>query len=205
MKRIIITFFAFALITTLSYVQATGQQPAASRCSLTESNSPGVRGIKLGMSTEQLLALFPGSSKRKEIKDALERAKTSASGEPVYLSFYPAIDASGDRFAGVDSVSVGLYKGRVIDFNLQYVGPTWRNIDEWVGKLSETLNLPGAQEWTVGPYENPNKVLSCSGIQIEALIQGGGGSVRIRNADYLKGAEDRANAGEERKRRDFKP
>jgi hypothetical protein len=157
------------------------------------------------MSLEQLLALFPGSSKRKEMKDAIDRAKSANSGEVVYLSFLPATDASGDRFAGIDSVSAGIYKGRVMDFSVVYVGPTWRTIDEWVMKLSESFNLPGVQEWMVGPNENPNKVLKCGGIEIEAAIQGGGGSIQVRNTESLKGMQERDIGEEERRRRVFKP
>ena len=202
MKRMVLAFFAFAVITIPAPVQVAGQQPAQSRCSLTETSSPSVRGIRLGMNTEQVLALFPGISKKNEMKDAVEKAKTATRDETVYLSFDPATDASGDKFAGVDSVSVGLSKGRVVDFSVQYGGPSWRTVDEWVGKLSESFNLPGAQNWAVGPNESPNKVLKCAGIEIEAAIQGGGGSIRIRNT---AGAEERPAAGEAKKRREFKP
>ena len=205
MNRMAMTFFTLSLITIPAYVQAISQQLAQSKCSLTEANSPSVRGVRLGMSTEQLLRLFPGSSKRKEIRDALERVKAATSGETVYLSFDPATDAGGDKFAGVDSVSAGLYKGRVVDFTVLYFGPTWRTIDEWIARLSEALNLPGGPEWAVGPNETPNKILKCKGIEIEGTIQGGGGSIRIRNTEYLKEPEDRTNAVEERKRREFKP
>lgn len=205
MNKITITFFTLALLTIPVYGRAIEPQPVQSRCSLTEANSPTVRGIRLGMSLEQLLGLFPGSSRRKEMKDAIERAKATSGGEVVYLVFDPATDASGDRFAGVDSVSAGISKGRVADFNVLYVGPTWRTIDEWVAKLSETFSLPRAQEWVAGPGESPNRMLKCGAIEIEAAIQGGGGSIRVRNTESLKEAQDRATTEEERRRRAFKP
>jgi hypothetical protein len=205
MKKMSITFFTLSLLAIPAYGRAIDPQPAQSRCSLTEANSPDVRGVRLGMSMDQLLALFPGSSKRKEMKEAVERAKAAAGSEVVYLTFDPALDAPGDRFAGVDSVSAGIYKGRVTDINVLYVGPTWRTIDEWVAKLSEAYNLPGMQEWVIGPNETPNRMLKCAGIEIEAAIQGGGGSIRVRNTETLKGAQERAIADEERRRRTFKP
>jgi hypothetical protein len=204
MNKFFITFFTLLLLMIPVYGRAIEPQPVQSKCSLTEANSPSVRGIRLGMNLEQLLALFPGSSRRKEMKDAIERAK-AATGEVMYLVFDPATDASGDRFAGVDSVSAGIYKGRVTDFNVLYVGPTWRTIDEWVAKLSETFSLPRAQEWMAGPNENPNRTLQCGGIEIEAAIQGGGGSIRVRNTENLKEMQDRTTAEEERRRRAFKP
>lgn len=206
MNKIVTTFFTLALITIFAYAQVTSQQPAQPKCSgLTKDNAPFVRGVGLGMKTEELLALFPGSNKRKEFKEALERVKAATFDETVYLLFDPATDASGDRFAGVDSVSVGLNKGRVVDFYLLYVGTTWRTIDEWIAKLAERLSLPGAQEWVVGPNETPNKILRCRGLEIEATIHGGGGSIRLRNTEILDGTEDRTNTAEEIKRRGFKP
>ena len=206
MNKRAMAFFTIVFVTISSGSLALSQ----SKCSLTEVNSPSVRGVRLGMSTEQLLALFPGSAKRwakepKKMRDAREKAMAATSSEPVYLSFEPATDAAKDEFAGVDSVSVGLYKGRVVDFSLLYVGAAWRTIDEWVAKLSETLKLPGAQDWMVGPSENPNKVLKCDLIEIEAAIQGGSASIRIRNTEYIKSIEERTNAAEEKKRRDLKP
>lgn len=205
MKKMSITFFTLSLLAIPAYGRAIDPQPAQSRCSLTEANSPDVRGVRLGMSLDQLLVLFPGSSKRKEMKEAIERAKAAAGSEAVYLTFDPAMDASGDRFDGVDSVSAGIYKGRVMDINVLYVGPTWRTIDEWVAKLSEAYHLPGVQEWVTGPNETPNRILKCGGIEIEAAIQGGGGSIRVRNPEPLKGTQERTVAEEERRRRTFKP
>lgn len=199
------------VLSTLVFVMlsAYSQALSQSKCSLTKDNSPSVRGLRLGMSTEQLLALFPGSTKRwakepKEIRAARDKAMATTSNEPVYLSLDPT-DAAKEQFAGVESVSAGLYTGWVIDFSVLYVGATWRTIDEWVAKLSETFKLPGAQDWGVGPSENPHKVLKCAGIEIEAAIQGGSASIRIRNTDVFKAMEESTTAAEEKKRREIKP
>ena len=205
MNRIAIAFSALALMTMPAYAQQPSppSQPLPqAQCGLTEATSPNVRGVRLGMTTEQLLALFPGSTRRRDFKDALERVKSARSDETARLSF-DAVDASGDTFSGVDSVALGLIRGRVTEFTIIYVGPTWRNVDEWIAKLSESLRLPGARRWAVGPNEAPSKVLKCTGIEIEAAIQGGGGSITIRGAEPKGG--DRRNPGEEKQRRDFKP
>jgi hypothetical protein len=156
------------------------------------------------MSTQQLLALFPGSSKRREMKGAVDMANAATGNEAAYLVFDPATDGDAKQFGGVDSVSAGLNKGRVVDLSVQYGGATWSDIDQWVAKLSESLKLQGAGDWTVGPSEKPNKILRCEGIEIEAAIQGGGSSIRIRNTEYGKAVADR-NAADEKKRREIKP
>jgi hypothetical protein len=200
MRKIAITFFTIA-----SVIFATSQAIGGQEISQTNCRPPELRGIGLGMTTEQVLALFPRGHKRREIQDAVEKSKSATGGQITYLEFAPATDGAGDGFAGIDSVMIGLNKGRVVDFAFQYVGQTWRSIDEWVTKLSETLKLPGSREWMVGPDEAPNKTLKCKGNEILAAIQGGGASIRVRDIDAIKETEDHANAKEERKRREFKP
>jgi hypothetical protein len=202
MKRIILSFFCVALTMSLAYVEVKAQQPAQSNCMLTTANSPAVRDIKLGMSVQQLLALFPAANKRKEIKDALDKARGTTGNEIVYLPFDPITDSSGERFSGIESVLVGVSKGQVVDFNVSYVGTTWRTVDEWIDKLSETLGLPKAKGWGFSPNENPSKILKCKGIEVEAGIQGGGSSIRVYSTEQMM--EER-KAGEEKKRREFKP
>lgn len=205
MKRIVISFFTLALTMIPAYPQMMIHQAAQSDCALSAANSPTVRGIRLGMTLQQVLALFPGSSKRQEIRSALDRAKAAAGNEAVYLLFYPATDGGGERLAGVDSILVGVYKDQVVDFSVSYVGPTWNTVDDWIEKLAETLGLPRSRAWAAGPSENPNKILKCKGVEIEAAVQGGGGSIRVRNTETNTGTTDRRDVGEEKKRREFKP
>ena len=202
MKRIVIGFVSLALITIPAYLTATSQ-PAQTKCSLTEADSPSVRGLRLGMTAEQVIALFPSSAKNKEMKAALDKAKSTTGSETVYLSFDPSTSTNKEKFAEVGSISVGLYKARVKELDVEYIGATWTTVDEWVAKLSETFKLPGLEAWVAGPSENPNKVLKCNGIEIEAATQGGGASIRIRDTAYSM--REGTNAGEERKRREFKP
>ena len=199
MKRTALVLFALASMM-ITDIQVTGRAFAQSRCSLTEATAPGIRGLKLGMSVEQVTALFPGSSKRKETKEALAKAK--AASEVVHVTFEPS-DSGKDQNADIVSFSAGFDKGRVIDLSVQYLGPEWKNVDEWIAKLSETLGLPGVNNWQPGPSETPNKVLRCSGIEIEAAMEGGGGSITIRSTENPNDSHDRAR--EEKKKRDFKP
>ena len=199
MKRTVLVLFALASMM-ITDTQLTDRAVAQSRCGLTEATAPGVRGLKLGMSVEQVAALFPGSAKRKETKDALAKAKSAS--EVVRVTFEPS-DGGKDQSADVASFSAGFLKGKVIDLSVQYLGPEWKSVDEWIAKLSETLGLPGVNNWQPGPSETPNKVLRCSGIEIEATVEGGGGSITIRSTETPKDAQDRAR--EEKKKRDFKP
>ena len=193
----------FVAMSVISY--AATPKPAQTRCSLTEATAPGIRGLRLGMTTDELLALFPGIAKKKDLKSVIEHATSTSAVDAAYLGFDPASDGDAQRFAGVDSVSAGVYKGRVVDFSVQYGGATWKNVDEWIALLSETFPAFRAQSWTAGPNEAPNKVLNCDEIVIEAAILGGGASIRMRSNAYIRGIEERARAAEEKKRQATKP
>ena len=171
---------ATLLMLLLVALPASSQTLGQSRCNLTQANAPSIGTLRLGTTTDQLISLFPASTKRKEIRDALEKAKAATTTEAVYMSFDTATDGGKDHFTGIDSVTAGVYRGRVTDFSVLYVG-TWGSIDEWVANLSQMLKLPAVRDWTAGPSENPNKVLRCEGIEIEATIQGGSATIRIRS------------------------
>jgi hypothetical protein len=96
-----------------------------------------------------------------------------------------------------------LNKNRVVDFTITYGGTTWTKIDDWAAKVAESFKLPGAAEWMPGPSENPNKVLRCAGVTIEAAIQGGGATIRVTSSELAM--HQASQADEEKKRREFKP
>ena len=205
MNKLAIAFSAVALVTISASSQASNPALAQTRCNLTEANAPSVRGLRLGMSTQQFLALFPGITKKKEMKDTIEKAKSTSAADPVSFGVDPITDGGGNQFAGIESVSATFYRGHLVDFTVQYGGASWRNIDEWVAKLAESFNLPRAQDWGMGPNESPNKIVRCEGIMIEAAIQGGSASIRVQSTGYLKDSDERAKASEDKKRQDFKP
>jgi hypothetical protein len=202
MKRLIIAFFTLALIS----ISARAQTPQTA-CRLSEA--PTIRGIRLGMTTADLLALFPGSANKREIKEALDQAKTSP-GETAQLVLIPANFQTGERFARVDSVTAYLSRGRLIGFGVAYIGPgsngpVWPSVDEWIAKLAESFNLPGAQGWSTFSEETSGKVLKCSGFDIEASAIGGAGAISIRSTSGSMANENPSSAEQERKRREFKP
>jgi hypothetical protein len=203
MKRTVTAFLALALTSMTAHGQIAAPQSGRSGCTLTEANAPVIRGVKLGMTVDQVVGLFPGSSKTRETKDAIDRAKAAPPSETVYIALDAPMAKTGSD--DVSGVSVGFTQGKVTDFSIIYVGTTWRSVDEWVGKLAESLKLPAASTWVVGPNETPNKVLRCRGLEIEATIQGGGASVRLRNTDKNSGGRESNASEESRRRRDFKP
>jgi len=211
MIKLTLVCFTLALLAMSVYSSAAGKlarsagklAPQAA-CTLTEANSPNIHGIRLGLTTQQLLAFFPGKTETQNINDVLESARAKGL-DTVPLGLEPESQSSKDRFRGVGSLSVTLSKGRVVDFSAAYYGASWTNVNEWIAKLAEAYHLPGAPEWATGPDETPNKVLKCNGFEVEAAIEGGGGSIRVRERAYIREIQDRANVEAEKRRREFKP
>ena len=205
MTRAALALFVLLFLSVCGLAQAKGKQAGGYTCLMTEATFPAVRGVRLGMSTDQILDLFPGSRQRREVRESIARLKEAGEGEVTYVSFSPAVDTKGESFTGVDTVLVGFNRSRVVDFTVIYVGQTWRSIDEWIDKLAESLKLPASRAWLAGPVETPNKTLKCGGVEIHAETQGGGASIRVRNSESARVGGTNSERIEERKRREFKP
>ena len=190
MKITLLIVSLFLLSTHLSRECPAGP-PRQARCTLNESDAPAIRGVKLGLNAEQLRSLFPKAANRREIKEAFDKAK-SPDADVVYLEFLPG-DGDKERFEGISEIVVGFHQGRSIQVISQYIGGEWKSLDEWVTKVSETFKLPTLDSWKTGPSENPSKVLTCSAIEIEAAIQGGGATIRVTNIQATNAAAERSN------------
>lgn len=163
------------------------------------------------MKTEQILAIFPGSNNRPEIKNELDNAADPPNFGVARMYFnmseYPA--QAKERFAGIDSISITVFDGNVAEMRIEYLGPNsrpegpgWPNLDEFISKLSEAFGLPKAEDWLWKP---PSKSLKCLGFEIVVSNPNYKGSISMRNADYVEAVRKRYTEEEERRRRKFKP
>ncbi len=212
MNRLSACMLAAIFVAAAGLAQTPAQNQNPSTCSLTPAQSPSIRGIKLGMSTDQILSIFPESSQRPEIKAALGNAEGYPHYGVVRLSFklstYPSV--AKDRFAGVQEISVVLFDSRVTELGVFYEGrdvhsrgPSWFNVDDFIAKLSEAFALAPARDWLQNGQNV--KTLKCSGMEIEASIVIGGGSISVRNTGYKDVFKERVAADEEKRRSEFKP
>lgn len=213
MSRVIFAIlFTLFMCVTLSAQTPDQQLPSQSKCTLTLSQSPAIRGFKLGMTAEQLLSLLPEVFNGQSFKQALETAQ----GYPKYgvvgwnfqpESYPPAIK---DRFAGIDSISITLFDGRLAEMHVIYrgpysfpIGPKWLSIDDFIAKLSQGFALPGAKDWL--ETSQFSKILKCSGLEIEASTLNRQGAISLRGNTYRETVRERAAADDERRRSEFKP
>jgi hypothetical protein len=164
--------FAF-LVVISSSLTTLGQttSPPATACQLTASQAPQVRGLRLGMSLDEFLALFPGS--RVEFADQLASFEIPQRYGINGINVYQLFRFGGDAFKGVSFVQAAFVDKKLGDFRLSYQNTLWANIDEFIDKLGEFFSLPKASTWSIGARDenSVNKIVRCIGVELSAGIQ----------------------------------
>jgi hypothetical protein len=203
----------FALTIFLAAISAVYGQSAPtqpSQCSLKLAQAPAVRGIKLGMSAEDLLALFPGSAGEDGIRLSVAKADNYPNFGVVGIDITPNRYSTKERFAGISYFNFVFLDGRVAQSEVQYLpapnGPTWRNVDDFIAKIADAFHVPAAQHWTGHEYNPSTKDLKCDGFQLRVSNVNLRGSLTVATFDApFKVRQDRLAAFEEKARRDFRP
>lgn len=168
-------------------------------CGSKLADAPALMGLQLGMTPQQVLALFPGSE-----ADAEVRAQLSKPPSPLGVSSLlvrPERYASKDKYAGLTQITATLLDGRVSTLHVGYKGPAWKHVDEFVSKFVEGKNLPGPGAWEahVG-LDTQLKTLKCEGFELSVFAGGDGGSLNyvqltdIEAKAKLKERRDKARA-----------
>jgi hypothetical protein len=181
----------------------TNQQESAETpkaiCTLRLPQAPDIRGVKLGLTVAEVLALFPGSTEDNEVRSQLARpANLGMTSFLIRTGSY----ASKEKFAGIKMITFTFLDGRVSNFNVGYDGPEWKHVDEFVTKFSEGTNLPALDAWEayVG-LDNQLKTLKCGGFEINVFAGGKGLDVNyVQMRDMKADKELKARRAEARKK-----
>jgi hypothetical protein len=178
---------------------ASGQSP----CSLTPEQSPEIRGVRLGMSTEQLHKLFPEVNNRQRIDGGITASKQPDAFGAASFGLHPDGQAPNPQFEGVNYISIRLLDERVVSFQIAYAPTEWNSVDEFVARLAEGLRLPRVS-WETG---NESSILKCNGFRIDAYASKNSrqSTVRVWDTSVDKIVEDRKEAAREKVRQAFKP
>jgi hypothetical protein len=186
------------VLGTTSVVPGQTPSTAAGDCKLTMAQAPAIRGIRLGMTVDQALAVFPGAQADSDVRANLAREHFGSQG----VSIDPAKYESTEKFVGVNSISFGFLDGRLTRFSIQYKGPEWKSDEQFAAKVAEALSLPGVESWK--PIPN-GLALSCEGFRIG--VSAGPYSIFMNDprVDVAKIVNDRAEVPKEQARRAFKP
>ncbi|HEX6718176.1 MAG TPA: hypothetical protein VF088_13750 [Pyrinomonadaceae bacterium] len=132
--------------------------------------------LKLGMTKEEVLAVFPGSKDDPELRSQLSRPPS-----PLGVSNFvvqPEKLAPDEKFAKFTHFTFNLLDGRVSSLNIGYNGPAYSNVDEFITKFVEGTNLPPADQWQIYTgMDNQLKILRCKDFEVRVFAGGTDGNL----------------------------
>jgi len=168
-------------------------------CTLTLSAAPSINGLRLGMTPDEVLALFPGSKEDAEVKSDLGRPPGQF-GTSSFL-IRPVKYESKEKSAGISQISFNLLDGRVSKITVQYSGPEYSHVDKFVSKVVEGTNLPATDQWEayVG-MDTQVKTLTCTEFEVRVFAGGPGGNlnnVSMRDLEAKKKLDERETKANE--------
>lgn len=138
------------------------------------SELPAIKGIKLGMTPDEVLAVFPGSKDDAELRSALSRPPGQFGNSTFVIT--PA-KYENKEFTEVSRISFAALDGRVSSLTFSYNGPEWPHVDKFIERFVEGKNLPAADQWE--PYvglDHQMKTLTCADFAVRVYAGGDGGS-----------------------------
>jgi hypothetical protein len=202
MKYILFLAAVFISTVTPTLGQASPAQP--NRCALKLAQSPAIRGIRLGMKLDDVLALFPGSRENDYVKFTLAANSASSNFGLINIGISPALYPNKERFLGIDQFSFVFVDEQMVRLYAEYRQPPWPRLDEFIDKVSGAFQLPPSAQWAVENAARKN--LMCDGFRIRVATQDQRASLTIEiNDDPYKIQRERRDAAEEKARREFKP
>ena len=162
-------------------------------CQITLAGAPDIRGLKVRMATEEVLALFPGSKEDAEVKASLSRPPSQFGQSEFRIR--PDKFESKEKFAGIKQITLRLVDGRVATLRVAYEGPEYPHVDKFIAKFTEGTHLPAADQWEprVG-MDNNLKILKCVDFEIQIFTGGQGGTlnyVEMKDLEAEKRLKDR--------------
>lgn len=168
-------------------------------CKMTVAQAPEIRGLRLAMTINQALAVFPGAQTDPDVRAKLAREYFGSQN----ASVAPARYESKEKSVGVNFINLGFLDGRLTSFSIHYEGPEWKSDEQFAARVAETLSLPGMGYWkpVLGGL-----TLACDGFQI-GVSRSGGNSIFVHDVrvDAAKVLKDRAEVPKEQARQSFKP
>jgi len=194
----------FLACTSLVCAGQTPSPPGKGKCVLTRAESPEIRGIRLGMTPDQLLAVYPEDLNRLKVSEAIKESKRATNYGVGRFDLRPDRETPNPRFKGLNYITIELLDERVTSFHIGYAGPQWSTADQFVEKLSEALHLPRE------PWEGRGGVsqsLKCDGFVVNAYASSDTAQnwVQVHDTSAPQVVEDRRQLAKEKERQAFRP
>jgi len=193
MRKAILSGLFLSLVCAAAFAQ-NKPEPPKTKCNLTLSESPELRGLRLGMTQATVLARFPGVTIEKPDRFGLARMRLSIfdttsliKGATRDKAVQPDItggEAEGSAFVlysfrfptlkGVRRLQLRFIDGRLSHIQVAYDDAIkWESIDQFVDTVAGSLKLP--KDWQTpadSSGSNQEKELRCDAFVLTASIAG---------------------------------
>jgi hypothetical protein len=202
MKKVLLIALVLGSVSAAAAQTSNTAASGASECKMKLSQAPAIRGIHLGMTASEVLALFPGAERNEMFRQRLSQARFGL----VTAGVVPSNYESKEKLVGVRSVDFGFLDGELNFFSVTYYGPEWKSDAQFASRVAETLNLPGVESWrpSLG-----GKDLACDGFEVSVQMpsENWGPVIKVRNLekDVKRIVREREEAVKDKARRAFKP
>ena len=158
-------------------------------CTLPREQASDINGLRLGLTTEQVLALFPGAKEDPDLKPALAKPPTQYGTSTLMIK--PEKYASKEKFAGIREVIFSFFDGRVSSFQANYESAPWKHVDEFVTSFTTGSKLPGVDSWEAySGLDTQQKSLKCNGFEVTLFAGGEAVNVNHVKVQDLIAAEE---------------
>jgi hypothetical protein len=222
MTRILFVSLFTATLTITAFSQPQNQPENAPVCSLSLSQAPVIRGIRLGMKPDEWLKLFPGGAQDEKIKAILDQP-------PAYPEYglkrivFESSSSWGswggafkilpkEEFSGIDRAYLTLFDNQIVQFQIFYSPvysngsrvPAWDDISQLITIFSETFNLPKISAWEKKDYQSA--VLKCPGFELELSTSNNETKALLKSkSDIYQIIRQRGEIDKQKGRAAFKP
>ena len=182
--------------------------PQKPTCRLTLAQAPVIRGLRLGMMSDELFAIFP-ANERQEFDRAqqLKSAELPPNYGYTYFQFNPSNFATKDRFMGIGSLTFGLFDKKVVSIGATYSpAPQFDGPGQLMGIITGQFGLPEFKDWPGYNEYLDNPSLSCDGFTFQVNANNaynGHFDIVLTDPTGKKIAEDRNQADRAKKREGF--
>jgi hypothetical protein len=182
--------------------------PAQStKCNLILAQAPVIRGLRLGITSDELFAIFP--TKESEEFNRAQRLK-NAELPPYYgytfLQLNPSGYATKDRFTGISSLDFELFDRKVVSIRAYYSDTSYFDSrEQFTEIIAKHFGLPDFRDWSGYSDNRYDTAIFCDGFTFQVSGIGNRYSIKLSDSAYKKIAEDRRHAGRAKKREGFNP
>jgi len=137
--------------------------PQKPTCKMTLAQAPVIRGLRLGMTSDELFAIFP-ANEREEFNRAQQLKSAELPPNYGYTSFSlnPSNYATKDRFTGIGGLTFGLFDKKVVFIGADYVNaPQFDRPRQLIEIIIRQFALPEFKDWSGYNENSSNPSLSC--------------------------------------------